>query len=607
MLAASMSRALVASRRGSGSAICSPLLRHRSRSSTSTSSKGQQQEEEEGSTEVLLLRDYISRRLTGYFSAPAASSPVGELARALQEKEDTMRRGENGKTPPSSIDFPSLSGRSSYEHALSDLYRRLSVSWLTPSELFSPHYGRAVARFVAEDAKARTKLSSRKEGEGEGEEIRVVEVGAGRDTLAADFLDYLAEAEPALHRRTRYVSLEVSPSLARAQEEKVRSRSGSGSGSSRGEGLSFSSVVGDASDPGAWRRAAAEVFRDTKGQEGKQQQHLYVLAFEVLDNLPHDRVVSETSFEEEVDEEGDQEGRRKETKKQSWLQTFVEVEKGTGRPLKELLGPVSDPLISLCLSASQKWQEKSGKGGAGSSSSSSSSVARFFDAMFSFVGGGSKSGRGEPASAFADRSISIDDEEEGEIVFLPTGAASMLSSLFEVAPDHTLLAADFDALPGVAVPGANAPLVSSTRGGVARDFGSLYSPPVGEAVDIFFPTKFEALSELYEECAGRKRRRRSKEEEEEDDVDVDDDDEEEGNDPPPSARHCKQSSFLSLAADTAAFSRGAVSTASGWSPMLDDWTNTAVLVARSKKKKRRSKEEGGGGGERRESEEMKNE
>ena len=160
----------------------------------------------------------------------------------------------------------------------------------------------------------------------------------------------------------------------------------------------------------------------------------------------------------------------------------------------------------------------------------------------------------------------------------------MFSSLFEVAPDHTLLAADFDALPGVAVAGAGAPLVSATRGGVARDYSSLYSPPVGEAVDIFFPTNFDALSDLYVECARRKRWKhkgsgaKGNEEEEEEEGEG----EEEVS---AAARHCKQSSFLSLAADTAAFSRGAVSTASGWSPMLDDWNNTAVMVARSKVRK----------------------
>lgn len=573
MLAAT-ARALV-SRRRSPKAICTSLRSLSSLSATSSSSSSDSSNNED--TEVLLLRDYISRRLTGYFSAPVSSSPVGELATALAEDEKQKKsvREEREEPKTSSIDFSWHSGKSSYEHALSGLYRALSVSWLTPSELFSPHYGRAMARFVAEDAKARAKMksssSSKKEEEEAEIKIRVVEVGAGRGTLAADFLDYLLEVEPALYRQTRYVSLEVSPSLARAQEEKALLRSSRSGSSSRGHGdisRFFSSVVGDASDLGAWRRAAAEAFRDSDGED----QHLYVLAFEVLDNLPHDRVVREERPEEGEEERESQQRTRD---RGSWLQTLVEVEASPkGRPLRELLGPASDPLISLCLAASQRWQE--GSGGR-ESSSGSSVVARFFDSLFSLAAGGAGKGGGGTTEEEPDSSSS-------EIVFLPTGAASMFSSLFEVAPDHTLLAADFDALPGVAVAGAYAPLVSATRGGVARDYPSLYSPPVGEAVDIFFPTNFDALSDLYLECARRKRRRSSgkkegseeqEEEEEEEEVLAS-----------AAARHCKQSSFLSLAADTAAFSRGAVSTASGWSPMLDDWNNTAVLVARSKKKRK---------------------
>ena len=90
MLAAT-ARALV-SRRNPTAAICSPLLRSlfsstspSSFSSDSSSSSGN------GGTEVLLLRDYISRRLTGYFSAPASSSPVGELSRALKEEQEEKK------------------------------------------------------------------------------------------------------------------------------------------------------------------------------------------------------------------------------------------------------------------------------------------------------------------------------------------------------------------------------------------------------------------------------------------------------------------------------------------------------------------------------------
>ena len=49
-----------------------------------------------------------------------------------------------------------------------------------------------------------------------------------------------------------------------------------------------------------------------------------------------------------------------------------------------------------------------------------------------------------------------------EIVFLPTRTLALLDALCAALPAHTLLAADFDALPDRVLPGTNAPLVAST-------------------------------------------------------------------------------------------------------------------------------------------------
>lgn len=47
-------------------------------------------------------------------------------------------------------------------------------------------------------------------------------------------------------------------------------------------------------------------------------------------------------------------------------------------------------------------------------------------------------------------------------IFLPTRAAILLQTLCSVRPNHTLLLADFHALPDVVIPGRNAPLVATT-------------------------------------------------------------------------------------------------------------------------------------------------
>ena len=49
-----------------------------------------------------------------------------------------------------------------------------------------------------------------------------------------------------------------------------------------------------------------------------------------------------------------------------------------------------------------------------------------------------------------------------EVLFLPTRTLALLDALCAALPAHTLLAADFDALPDRVLPGTNAPLVAST-------------------------------------------------------------------------------------------------------------------------------------------------
>ena len=54
----------------------------------------------------------------------------------------------------------------------------LQVAWLTPSEIFSPHYGRAIAACM---------MRTRKEAE-HVQPLRIIEIGGGTGTLAADIM-----------------------------------------------------------------------------------------------------------------------------------------------------------------------------------------------------------------------------------------------------------------------------------------------------------------------------------------------------------------------------------------------------------------------------------
>ena len=142
----------------------------------------------------LLLRDFLHRALTdrasGYFAQPDA--PVGRI-----------------RDP---IDFSSLLGQEDYARALDARYARLSAQWLTPVEIFQPHYARAVAAHI---------LRAHRDSHPD-QPLRVYELGGGTGTCAANFLAHVRDAAPDVYARMSYVSVEVSRVLADAQRRAVR-------------------------------------------------------------------------------------------------------------------------------------------------------------------------------------------------------------------------------------------------------------------------------------------------------------------------------------------------------------------------------------------------
>jgi hypothetical protein len=146
----------------------------------------------------------------------------------------------------------------------------------------------------------------------------------------------------------------------------------------------------------------------------------------------------------------------------------------------EVLQPATDPLVQRCLAALYPSHLNAGTDSSSSSSSgSSSSVKSWLQGLLGLPGADS-----EPTD-----------------VWLPTRCLQLLELLHAVLPQHTLIAADFDALPDVVVPGRNAPLVSGRQGaGVTADYDTVLVP--WGAADIFFPTDFDSLASLYAAAAG---------------------------------------------------------------------------------------------------------
>ncbi len=88
-----------------------------------------------------------------------------------------------------------------------------------------------------------------------------------------------------------------------------------------------------------------------------------------------------------------------------------------------MLQPLSDPLIERCLAARSSCHSK---------------------------------------RSFMDRVDQFLAEGLSETEFVPTSCLALLDALHTAHPNHTLIAADFDALPDTRISGRNAPLVAST-------------------------------------------------------------------------------------------------------------------------------------------------
>lgn len=76
--------------------------------------------------------------------------------------------------------------------------------WHTPSELFHPFYGQALARYMLSLLKST-------------EDLVIWETGAGNGTLMIDILNYLRENAYEVYKRTSYTVIEISTSLALKQ------------------------------------------------------------------------------------------------------------------------------------------------------------------------------------------------------------------------------------------------------------------------------------------------------------------------------------------------------------------------------------------------------
>ncbi|CZT04444.1 uncharacterized protein RCO7_09993 [Rhynchosporium graminicola] len=131
--------------------------------------------------------------------------------------------------------------------------------WHTPTELFRPYYGEAIARYLV----ANYKLSQYPY-----HDLIIYEMGAGNGTLMLNILDYIREVEPQVYDRTKFKIIEISSNLAKLQQNQLLRTADSRGHANKVEIINKSIFDWDQVVPSP----------------------CYFLAMEVFDNFAHDSI-----------------------------------------------------------------------------------------------------------------------------------------------------------------------------------------------------------------------------------------------------------------------------------------------------------------------------
>ncbi|KAI8620606.1 S-adenosyl-L-methionine-dependent methyltransferase [Chytriomyces sp. MP71] len=163
------------------------------------------------------------------------------------------------------IPFNTLRDAVDFTNHLGTLYEKFELEgaqdesmrqvWHTPTELFKPHYGNAIANYIIQDHLADASATKKP--------LKIYEIGAGNGTLAKNVLDFLQEHHPDVYVRTQYTIVEISAKLASAQRAKNLARHG---------------------------RAVHVVNQSIFEYDQVEPDECYFIAMEVIDNFSHDLV-----------------------------------------------------------------------------------------------------------------------------------------------------------------------------------------------------------------------------------------------------------------------------------------------------------------------------
>ncbi|EIN09655.1 DUF185-domain-containing protein, partial [Punctularia strigosozonata HHB-11173 SS5] len=281
--------------------------------------------------------------------------------------------------------------------------------WHTPTELFKPWYGQAIAQCLVSEYLLKYFPY---------EDFVIYEIGAGNGTLALNILDFIRDEYPEVYDRTRYHIIEISGSLAKIQEERL---------------CAVHPTV---------QIAHKSIFHwDTR-----EPSPCFFIAMEVVDNFAHDMI-------------------RYDLRTLEPYQGFVAIDENGD--FSTHFTRVTDPLITSFIQLRRRLSHPP-------------PIPRLLKA--------SKTFRNIYTNLPFAPNLSAPE-------YIPTRLLSLLLTLRDHFPRHRLLLSDFSSLPDT-TPGVNAPVVQTRYRNETVPCGTVLVKQ--GYFDIFFPTNFEHLRDMYE-------------------------------------------------------------------------------------------------------------
>ncbi|KAL9580081.1 MAG: hypothetical protein Q9212_004706 [Teloschistes hypoglaucus] len=360
----------------------------------------------------MLLRDFIEDSLYnphyGYFSNRAVIFNPGEPFDFNSIRDE--------------LEFQKVLGKryTEFEDELdAKEYDESRQLWHTPTEIFRPYYGEAIARYLVTNYKLTHHPFH---------DLIIYELGAGNGTLMLNVLDYIRDVHPDVYERTQYKIIEISTALASLQSSLLTS-----SAAARGHEKHLEIINQSIFNWNIYVGAPC-----------------YFVALEVFDNFAHDAIRYDPFTEEPlqgmvlVDSEGD----------------FFEF-------YTKHMDPLVHRFMRLRQSACRRPFKHPLSGGRG---------------MRKFLAG----------LPFAPN-LTVPE-------YVPTRLMQFFDVLSNYFPQHQLIACDFNDLPD-RIPGYQSPVVSTRY---KRRPVTVTTPLVQQGFfDIFFPSDFNVVEDMYSAITGK--------------------------------------------------------------------------------------------------------